>query len=314
MKIVFLEPLGIPEAVLDEAVRAQLGNAAELVYYPDRKTDTETLVQRCEGADAVVLSNFPFRAEVMERCPKLKMVCVAFTGVDHVDIDYCRSHGITVSNCAGYSTVAVADLVFGLVIGLARNILPCDARCRAGGTKDGLVGFELEGKTFGVIGTGAIGSRVCRIANAFGCRVLAWSRTKKELSGVEYVELDTLLRESDIVSLHVPQTKETIGLIGEAELSKMKKSAFLINTARGPVVKSEALAAALRSGTIAGAGVDVFDKEPPLDTADPLLNAPNLLCTPHVAFATRQAFEKRAVIVGKNLAAFMAGEPVNKIC
>ena len=128
------------------------------------------------------------------------------------------------------------------------------------------------------------------------------------------MELDTLRRESDIVSLHVPQTKETIGLIGEEELSRMKKSAFLINTARGPVVKSEALAAALREGRIAGAGVDVFDKEPPLDTADPLLNAPNLLCTPHVAFATRQAFEKRAVIVGKNLAAFMAGEPINRIC
>lgn len=314
MKIAFLEPLGIPEAELDKAVRAAVGESAELVYYPDRKTDTETLVSRCAGADAVVLSNFPFRAEVMERCPELKMVCVAFTGVDHVDIDYCRRHGITVSNCAGYSTVAVADLVFGLVIALARNILPCDGRCRAGGTKDGLVGFELEGKTFGVIGTGAIGSRVCRIANAFGCRVLAWSRTKKELPGVEYVELDTLLRESDIVSLHVPQTAETIGLIGEAELKKMKKSAFLINTARGPVVQSAALAEALRSGTIAAAGVDVFDKEPPLDVDDPLLSAPNLLCTPHVAFATRQAFEKRAVIVGKNLAAFMAGDPINKVC
>ena len=314
MKIAFLEPLGIPEEELNAAVRAAVGAEVELVYYPDRRVDTETLVQRCEGADAVVLSNFPFRAEVMERCPALKFVCVAFTGVDHVDVDYCRTHGIAVSNCAGYSTVAVADLVFGLVIGLARNILPCDARCRAGGVKDGLVGFELEGKTFGGIGTGAIGSRVARIANAFGCRVLAWSRTERELPGVEYVELDALLQESDIVSLHVPQTAQTVGLIGEAELKKMKKSAFLINTARGPVVQSAALAAALRDGVIAGAGVDVFDKEPPLDPEDPLLHAPNLLCTPHVAFATRQAFEKRAVIVGENLAAWLRGETINKIC
>ena len=314
MKIAFLEPLGIPQEALDAAVRAAVGAEAELVYYPDRQTDTETLVRRCEGADAVVLSNFPFRAEVMERCPGLKFVCVAFTGVDHVDVDYCRAHGIAVSNCAGYSTVAVADLVFGMAIALARNVLPCDARCRSGGVKDGLVGFELEGKTFGVVGTGAIGRRVARIANAFGCRVLAWSRTRRELPGVEYVDFDTLLRESDIVSLHVPQTAETAGLIGEAELKKMKKSAFLINTARGPVVQSAALAAALRDGEIAGAAVDVFDKEPPLDPADPLLHAPNLLCTPHIAFATRQAFEKRAAIVGENLAAWLRGETINKNC
>ena len=314
MKIAFLEPLGIPQEALDAAVRAAVGAEAELVYYPDRQTDTETLVRRCEGADAVVLSNFPFRAEVMERCPGLKFVCVAFTGVDHVDVDYCRAHGIAVSNCAGYSTVGVADLVFGMAIALARNVLPCDARCRSGGVKDGLVGFELEGKTFGVVGTGAIGRRVARIANAFGCRVLAWSRTRRELPGVEYVDFDTLLRESDIVSLHVPQTAETAGLIGEAELKKMKKSAFLINTARGPVVQSAALAAALRDGEIAGAAVDVFDKEPPLDPADPLLHAPNLLCTPHIAFATRQAFEKRAAIVGENLAAWLRGETINKIC
>ena len=311
MKIVFLEPLGIPEAALDEAVRAQLGDAAELIYYPDRKTDTETLVQRCEGADAVVLSNFPFRAEVMERCPALKMVCVAFTGVDHVDIDYCRSHGITVSNCAGYSTVAVADLVFGLVIGLARNILPCDARCRAGGTKDGLVGFELEGKTFGVIGTGAIGSRVCRIANAFGCRVLAWSRTKKDLPGVEYVELDTLLVESDIVSLHVPLNDSTRGLINADKIALMKPNAILINTARGPVVDSAALAEALKEGKIAGAAADVFEIEPPLATDHPLLNCPNLIATPHVAFATKEALYKRAIIVFDNVVNYLNGAPQN---
>lgn len=314
MKITFLEPLGIPEGELDAAVRAAVGPGPELVYCGDRATDPETLVRRCEGADAVVLSNFPFRREVIERCPALRLICVAFTGVDHVDLACCRERGITVCNCAGYSTAAVADLVFGLVIALARNILPCDARCRQGGVRDGLVGFELEGRTFGVIGTGAIGSRVARIAAAFGCRVLAWSRTRKELPGVTFTDLDTLLRESDIVSLHVPQTPETKGLIGAAELAKMKKTALLINTARGPVVDDAALAEALRAGTIAGAGVDVFDREPPLPPEEPLLSAPHLVCTPHVAFATRQAFEKRAVIVGENLARWLAGDPQNRVC
>ena len=314
MKIAFLEPLGIPTEKLESTVRAAVGGEPELVFWPDRRTDRETLIERCTGADAVVLSNFPFRREVMERCPELKMVCVAFTGVDHVDVDYCRERGIAVSNCAGYSTVAVADLVFGLVIALARNILPCDARCRTGGTKDGLVGFELEGKTFGVIGAGAIGSRVARIAAAFGCRVLVWSRTKKELPDAEFVSLDTLLRESDIVSLHVPQTPETIGLIGKAELAKMKPTAFLINTARGPVVDTAALAEALKNGTIAGAGVDVFDVEPPIPADNPLWETPNLVCTPHVAFASAQAFEKRAVIVGENLKAWLSGGQINTVC
>jgi len=313
MKIAVLEPLGIPAEKLEAQIRAAVGEEHPLVCYPDRKTDTQTLVERCAGADMVVLSNFPFRREVMEKCPDLKYVCVAFTGVDHVDLDYCRQRGIAVSNCAGYSTVAVADLVFGLVIALARNILPCDSRCRVGGVKDGLVGFELEGKTFGIIGAGAIGSRVARIANAFGCRVLAYSRTKKELPDVEFVDMDTLLSRSDIVSLHVPQTAETIGLIGAGELAKMKSTALLINTARGPVVDSAALAEALSSGGIAGAGVDVFDCEPPVPVDNPLFAAPNLVCTPHVAFASHQAFEKRAAIVAENLAAWLRGAPQNLV-
>lgn len=313
MKIVFLEPLGIPNTELDAAVRPLVGAEAELVYYPDRRTDAATLVERAQGADAVVLSNFPFRREVIEQLPALKMICVAFTGVDHVDVDCCRERGITVCNCSGYSTVAVADLVFGLVLSLARNIPQCDTRCRQSGTKDGLVGFELEGKTFGIIGLGAIGTRVAMLANAFGCRVLAYNRSAKSVPGVEQVDMDTLLRESDIVSLHVPQNKSTIGLIGKTELAKMKPTAFLINAARGPVVDTGALAEALKNGTIAGAGVDVFDVEPPVPADNPLFSAPHLVCTPHVAFASRQAFEKRAVIVGQNLAAWMKGQPQNVI-
>ena len=314
MKIVFLEPLGIPNEQLLAQAEAAVGRSVELIAYPDRREDEETLVKRSEGADIVVLSNFPYRKNVISRLPDLKMICVAFTGTDHVDVAYCRERGITVCNCAGYSTVAVAELVFGLVIALARNILPCDAACRQGGTKAGLVGFELEGKTFGVVGTGAIGLRVARIANAFGCKVLAWSRTKKDVEGVTYCDtLEELLPQCDIVSLHVPQTPATVGLMGERQLKLMKKTAFLINTARGPVVDSAALAKALEEGTIAGAGIDVFEKEPPLDTAHPLLHAPHTVVTPHVAFASRQAFEKRAVIVAENLKQFIAGTPQNVV-
>lgn len=314
MKIVFLEPLGISEELLKEKISSVIDEAEhEIIYYKDRQEDTDTLIERSKDADIVVLSNFKYGREVMESCPSLKMVCVAFTGVDHVDIDYCREKGITVCNCAGYSTSAVADIVFAMVISLARNIIPCQDKARNGGTKDGLVGFELDGKTFGIIGTGAIGTRVAKIANSFGCKVIAYSRTKKDLPYVEFVTMEELLKKSDIVSLHVPQTPETTGLIGKEQLELMKPEAILINTARGPVVDSAALAAALKNGTIAAAGVDVFNCEPPLPAEEPLLAAPNTLLTPHIAFASHQAFEKRADIVSANIKCWLEGKPQNVI-
>lgn len=313
MKIVFLEPLGIPQDKLEEMAQKQLGNRAELVFYNTRAEDTPTLIERSKDADMVVLSNFKYREDVLSHCPKLKMICVAFTGVDHVDMAYCRTHNIAVCNCAGYSTVAVADLVFGLVIALQRRVIACDKVVRAGGTKNGLVGFELEGKKFGVIGTGAIGLRVAKIAQAFGCAVLAYSRTQKAIEGVTYTDLNTLLSTCDIVSLHVPQNAETVGLIGEEQLALMKRSAVLINTARGPVVDSEALAKALKEGVIAGAGVDVFETEPPIAEHHPLFSAPNLIATPHVAFATAESMQKRAVIVMNNLETYLDGVPQNVV-
>ncbi|MBE6906311.1 MAG: hydroxyacid dehydrogenase [Ruminococcaceae bacterium] len=313
MKLAILEPLGVAKENLLAMAEKAVNGRMEVVYYDTRAEDTPTLIERSRDADVVVLSNFQYRREVMEHCPNLKLVCVAFTGVDHVDIAYCRERGITVCNCAGYSTVAVADLVFGLVIALARNILPCDQAVRQGGTKAGLVGFELEGKKFGVVGTGAIGLRTGRIAQAFGCEVYAYSRTKKNLPGITYVDLDTLLSTCDIVSLHVPQTSETIGLISAEKLALMKPTAILINTARGPIVDSTALAEALKSGRIAGAGIDVFEKEPPISSDHPLFGAPHLVATPHVAFASQQAMEKRAVIVCDNIAAWLDGKPRNVI-
>ena len=313
MKVTFLEPLGISGEKLQAMAEEALGGRAEVTYYDTRIEDVEGLIQRSQGADCVVLSNFKYGREVISRCPDLKMICVAFTGVDHVDVEYCRERGIAVCNCAGYSTVAVADLVFGFIIDLASNVIPCDKVVRQGGTKAGLVGYELEGKKLGVVGAGAIGRRVIRIAQAFGCQVYAYSRTKKEIEGVTFVSLDELLETCDIVSLHVPLNDSTRGLIGEEQLKKMKNSAVLINTARGPVVDSQALAKALKEGVIAGAAVDVFEMEPPVPADHVLFGAPNLIVTPHVAFASQQAFEKRAVIVCGNIKKWLDGEPQNLV-
>lgn len=314
MKIAVLEPLGIPEADLRSLILNAVGDTdVELVTYTDRKEDEATLIERSVDADVVVVSNIAYPASVMEKNPNLKYVCVAFTGYDHVDMAYCREHGIQVSNCAGYSTVAVADLVFGLLLDVYRNISVLNSQVRSGGTKDGLVGPELEGKRFGVIGAGAIGTRVMRIASAFGCKVVAYSRTVKDIEGVSFVALDELLSTSDIVSLHVPQTPETTGMIGKDQIALMKSSAVLINCARGPIVDSQALADALNEERIAGAGIDVLEMEPPFPADHPLLNAKNTIVTPHVAFASNEAMQKRAVIVADNIASYLAGDTNNLV-
>ena len=302
MKIAVLEPLGVSTDFLKEKIVAKIGTQHDLIFYPDRKEDAATLVERSQGADIVVLSNIPYRRDVIEKCPALKKICVAFTGVDHIDLAYCAERGIEVKNCAGYSTVAVADLAFGLVLSLARNIPACDRACRDGKTKDGLVGFELAGKKFGIVGLGAIGSRVADIAHAFGCEVFAYTRTPKNHPNVTLVDKETLFRTCDIVSLHTPLNDSTRGLVGEKELSWMKPTAYLINTARGGVVDTPALVDALHNHRIAGAGIDVFDMEPPIPSDYQLNKLPNVVVTPHVAFATKQAFEKRALIIADNLA------------
>ena len=311
MKLVILEPLGVEQEKLLALAEEKLTDRVEIKAYDTRVTDADALAERAKDADIVVLSNLPFRREVMERCPNLKMISVAFTGVDHVDMDYCRERGILVSNCAGYSNTAVSELVFGLALSLYRRIIECDRAVRAGKDKTGLVGLELAGKTFGIIGMGAIGTRTAQLAKAFGCRVLGFNRNPKQVEGVRMVELDELLRESDIVSLHVPLTEQTRGMIGEREIGLMKPSAILINTARGPVVDSDALAAALKEGRLAGAAVDVYETEPPIPQDHPLLSAPHVAATPHVAFATKEALYQRAVIVFDNVAGYLDGKPQN---
>lgn len=311
MKLVVIEPLGVEKSKFLSMAEEILGDRVELVLYDTRVTDTETLIERGKDADIIMVANLPMSEEVILGCHNLKLLAVAFTGLDHIAMEACRAKGITVCNCAGYSNAAVSDLVFGMLITLYRNVISCNERVRVGGTKDGLIGMELEGKKFGVIGTGAIGLRVANIASAFGCEVYAYSRTKKELPNVTYVSLEELLSHCDIVSLHVPLSEETRGLINRDRLALMKKTSVLINTARGPVVDSEALAEALNEGKIAGACVDVFEMEPPVPQEHPLLHAKNLIATPHIAFATKEALVKRAIINLNNVKYWLEGNPIN---
>lgn len=304
MKIVAVEPIGI-SAERAEEIRQNLADKGhEFVWYADRKEDATTLVERMKDAEVVIISNIPLRAEVLAQCPKLQFLNVAFTGLDHIDMDYCATHNILVKNASGYATEAVAELAIGLMIDVLRKITNLDGSIRQGGVRGAFLGRELRGKTVGIVGTGAIGTRTAELLKAFGCRVIAWSRTHKpEVMnlGVAYVTLEGLMRDSDIISLHVPLNGETKHLISKEMLALCKPSAILINTARGNVVDMDALAESLRDGRIAGAGIDVYEKEPPLPHDHPLLSAPNCVLVPHVGYATREAFDIRIDIILGNL-------------
>ena len=313
-KIVIMESLGISAEEL-AARKAPFEAAGHTFTDYAKTTDVPTLIEEAKDADAMILANMPMPGEVIAACENLKFIDVAFTGVDHVGLDAAKAKGIKVSNASGYSNEAVAELVFGMALSLARNLPAVEDRCRAGGTKDGLVGWELQGKTVGIVGLGKIGSRTAALAHAFGCPVLAHSRTRHADAPdyIEQVELDELLRRSDIVVLHCPLNDSTRGLINTEKLALMKPTALLINVARGPVVVAKDLADALNNGVIAGAGIDVFDKEPPLDESEPLLHAKNCLLTPHVAFATKESMTLRAQIVFDNLQAWLDGGQKNVV-
>lgn len=311
MKIAIIEPLGIDEKAVEKLKQDFLPEDIELVYYNSAPQDDEEKIKRSEDADIVMLANMPLRKNVLEKCTKLKMLSVAFTGVDHVDMDYCKANDIMVCNCSGYANEAVCELVFGMVVDLYRNIFAADEAVRTGKTKAGLSQFELCGKKFGIIGAGAIGLKVANVAKAFGCDVYAYSRTPKDIDGIKFVSLDELLSICDVVSVHVPLTNQTKDMINAENITKMKSTALLINTARGPVVNAKALADALKNNTIAGAGVDVFDNEPPIAMDNPLLSAPNVVLTPHIGFATKEAMEKRAVIAFTNINKYLMGKPQN---
>lgn len=314
MKIAIMESLAVSR---DELALRKLPFEKEGHTFAefDRTTDIPTLIEQAKDADVMILANMPMPGEVLRACDKLKYIDIAFTGVDHVAMDAAREKGITVSNASGYSNESVAELGVGLAIDLLRNVPQVDARCRALGTKAGLVGRELMGKTVGIVGFGKIGTRSAELFHAFGCKILAHSRSihKNAPVYVKQVDLDSLLERSDIVVLHCPLNDSTRGLINRDALAKMKPSAYLINLARGPVVVSQDLADALNNGVIAGAAIDVFDKEPPLNADEPLLAAKNTILTPHIAFASEESMSIRAEIVFDNLRHFLDGDPINLV-
>ena len=300
MRIVCVEPLGISREHFEELKQEMAADGHVFDYYLDRKEDAATLAARMAEADIAVISNIPLPAAVLGQCPKLKYLSVAFTGLDHIDLAYCREHHIEVQNAAGYSTTAVSELAVGLMLDVLRRVTSLDAAIRQGEGRGAFLGRELRGKTVGVVGTGAIGTATIRLLLAFGCKVMAYNRSRHadvEQMGVEYTDLDTLMQRSDIVTLHVPMTAETHHLISRERIAMMKPTAILINTARGNVVDIPALAEALKENRIAGAGIDVYEKEPPLPADHPLLSAPNCVCVPHIGYASREAFDIRADIV-----------------
>lgn len=316
MKIVMIEPINISRTEIARYQERFKAEGHQLIAYSKRAETEAEMIKRIKDAEILIIANQPLSAEVIEAAENLKMISVAFTGFDHLALETCRENDILVSNASGYANQAVSELVFGLTIELLRNIKASDQAVHNSKTRKNLIGSELAGKNFGIIGFGSIGQKTARIADAFGCNILVDNHKEspvgKEL-GVEYLALDQLLKKSDIISLHVPLKDSTVDLIDQKEIALMKKDAVLINTARGPVVNSKALAEALNKGEIGGAGIDVFEMEPPIPADHPLLKAKNTILTPHLAFATEEAFSKRAEIVFANIESWLKAEPQNVV-
>lgn len=315
MNIVLLESLAVGPKTLEVLVKPLTAAGHSFKAY-ERNDDIEAQIQAAKDADILMIANMPLRGAVIEACDHLKYIDVAFTGVDHVDLDAAKKKGVAVSNASGYSNESVAELAIEMMLSLLRNVPQVDKRAREGKTKDGLVGCELKGKTVGLVGTGAIGQRTAELCKAFGCEILAYNGFgggKNKPAYIRYLPLKEMLEQSDIVSLHCPLTEASKGLINAETIDYMKPTAYLINAARGPVVDAQALANALNNGKIAGAGIDVFEIEPPLPTDHPLLNAKNTLVTPHIAFATKESMEIRAEIVFDNIKAWMDGKQKNVV-
>lgn len=313
MKISLIDPLEVKESYIEEQKKKLEELGHDFIYYKESAKDEEEKIARLKDADIAIITNKPVSRKVIENT-NLELIDVAFTGVDHVDLDACKENGIKVLNASGYSDDSVAELVLGLIIGVLRKFDKNNQNIFEGKSNP-LLGSLIKGKTFGVIGTGHIGKKLIDLLQVFGCKIIAFSRTEKDdikALGVEYVDLNTLLSQSDIVSLHIPNNKETKHFLGKDELDLMKEGAVLINCARGAVVDNDYLAKLLNEDKLR-AGIDVFDMEPPLPTDYPLRNAKNVLLTNHVAFYTEEAMQIRADIVFDNLYSYLDGEIKNEI-
>jgi len=312
-RIVFLD-----RAILPAPLRAP-AFAHTWTEFP--ATAPHELDERLRDATIVVSSKIALRAQTLAKHPSIRFIAVAGTGTDAFDLDYCRGHGIAVSNVSGYAKNTVPEHAFMLILALMRN-LPAYRADVAAGLWQQAEPFcllthpltDLHGKTLGIVGEGAIGQGSARIAHGFGMRVLFADHEPPKAADLDYVPLDELLASSDVVTLHCPLTPATRGLIGEAQLRRMKKSALLINTARGGLVDEAALMRALREGWIGGAGLDVLSSEPPR-AGNALLDAqlPNLIVTPHVAWAGGDALQAFAEQLIANIEAYVAGQPRNLV-
>ncbi|WP_137128207.1 2-hydroxyacid dehydrogenase [Roseomonas sp. HF4] len=256
----------------------------------------------------------PLSAEDIAQAPRLRLIQKIGVGVNTIDLDAARARDIAVCNLPGTNARAVAELTLLLMLGALRRVAHFDAETRAGrgwaqppGLQDSL--FELGGRTVGLVGYGAIPALLAPVLAALGCRLLYTARAPKEAAAGQYRDLDALLAESDVVSLHIPETPATRGLIDAGAIARMKPGAVLVNTARGGLVDQAALVAALRSGHLAAAGLDVFAAEP-VDPADPLLGLPNVVVTPHVAWLTTGTFNRSFRLAAENVRRLAAGEPL----
>ncbi|MBB5401679.1 glycerate dehydrogenase [Paraburkholderia youngii] len=286
-------------------------------------TSSHEVGHRLERATIAITNKVPLRANVLERHPSIRMIAVAATGYDCVDTEYCRERGIAVANIRNYATHTVPEHTFALILALRRNLLAYRSDVSRGRWQQAKQFcffdhpiHDLHGSTLGIIGGGALGQATAQIARAFGMRVVfaAHDAKRPRSPDLEYVSLDTLLRTSDVISLHAPLTAATRNLIGLDELRLMKRSALLINTARGGLVCEASLATALKEGLIAGAGFDVLSQEPPV-AGNPLLglDLPNFILTPHVAWASGNAMQFLADQLIENIEAFARGEPRNLV-
>lgn len=291
-------------------------------YTVYESTPQDKVLERCKDADIVVTNKKLITKEIIDSLPSLKFIATLSTGYNVVDIKAARERNIPVSNIPAYSTDGVAQLVFALLLEMTNSVAIHNESVKDGEWcrcehfcywKTPLT--ELRGKVFGIIGFGKIGSAVANIANAFGMKVIACSPNTRTYDGfgqVEFTDKERVITESDVISLHCPLTEETEGMVDMAFLRKMKSSAFLINTSRGPVIVEEDLAEALNEGIIAGAGLDVLSQEP-ADEGNPLLRCDKCLITPHIAWASLEARTRLMNIFRGNVMAFLEGKPTNVV-
>ena len=280
--------------------------------YPTRPSTPAELADRIGDSEIVIniRSTSRFTAEVMEKCPALRLISIWGTGTDNVDLAAAASRGIRVTNTPGISAVAVAEHTLALMMAVAKRIVQVDREVRQGQWPRGMV-TQLRGKTLGLIGTGAIGREVARLGAGIGMRVIAWTFHPRG-DVAEWVAFDDVFRQSDVVSIHLRLSADTSGSIGREQLELMKPGAILINTARGGIVKEPDLVQALSTNRIAGAGLDVFETEP-LPSASPLSGLPNVVLTPHAAGITPETTEAGLAIAIENVLAFLAGQLANVV-